>query len=103
MHRGECHSRCASSNNAFQRPTDSSGSELSIDPSPCESGESRSFPWESVRTVVDVGGGTGAMLAEILRARREVHGTLVDLPSAVARSGAIFQAAGVAKRVTTVG
>ena len=33
--------------------------------------------WESVLTVVDVGGGTGALLAEILRARPEIHGTLV--------------------------
>jgi SAM-dependent methyltransferase len=58
--------------------------------------------WESVRTVVDVGGGTGALLAEILRARPEVRGTLVDLAGTVARSGEIFQAAGVADRVTTV-
>jgi SAM-dependent methyltransferase len=59
--------------------------------------------WESVRTVVDVGGGTGALLAEILRARPAVRGTLVDLPRTVARSGAVFQAAGVADRVTAVG
>jgi hypothetical protein len=61
-----------------------------------------SADWESVRTVVDVGGGTGALLAEILRARPEVRGTLVDLPGPVARSSEIFQAAGVADRVTTV-
>jgi 2,7-dihydroxy-5-methyl-1-naphthoate 7-O-methyltransferase len=59
--------------------------------------------WDEVRTVVDVGGGTGAMLAEILRARPEVQGILVDLPSTVDRSGDIFRAAGVADRVTTVG
>jgi SAM-dependent methyltransferase len=59
--------------------------------------------WDSVRTVVDVGGGTGAMLAEILRARPEVRGTLVDLPRTVARSGGIFQSGGVADRVTTIG
>lgn len=59
--------------------------------------------WESVRTVVDVGGGTGALLAEILRGRPAVRGTLVDLPRTVARSGEIFQEAGVAERVTTVG
>jgi len=59
--------------------------------------------WESVRTVVDVGGGTGALLAEVLRARPGVRGTLVDLPRTVARSAEIFQAAGVADRVTTVG
>jgi SAM-dependent methyltransferase len=56
--------------------------------------------WDSVRTVVDVGGGTGALLAEILRARPTVHGTLVDRPATVARSREMFQAAGVADRVT---
>ena len=59
--------------------------------------------WGSVRTVVDVGGGTGALLAEILRTWPQVRGTLVDLPRTVARSGELFQAAGVADRVTTVG
>jgi hypothetical protein len=59
--------------------------------------------WESVRSVVDVGGGTGAMLAEILRKRPEIRGTLVDLPRTVALSAETFQTAGVAERVTTVG
>jgi hypothetical protein len=59
--------------------------------------------WEGVRTVVDVGGGTGAQLAEILRARPSLRGILVDLPRTVARSGAIFEQAGVAERVTTLG
>jgi hypothetical protein len=58
--------------------------------------------WDSVRTVVDVGGGTGSLLAEILRARPTLLGTLVDLPRTVARTGDIFEAAGVAERVTTV-
>jgi 2,7-dihydroxy-5-methyl-1-naphthoate 7-O-methyltransferase len=56
--------------------------------------------WESVRTVVDVGGGTGALLAEILRSRPNLRGTLVDLPSTMARSGELFQSAGVSERVT---
>jgi SAM-dependent methyltransferase len=59
--------------------------------------------WDSVRTVVDVGGGTGTLLAEILRARPSVRGTLVDGPATVARSGETFRVAGVAERVTTVG
>ena len=58
--------------------------------------------WESVQTVVDVGGGTGSLLAEILHARPTLRGTLVDLPSTVARSGEIFQAAGLAERVSAV-
>lgn len=59
--------------------------------------------WSAVRTVVDIGGGTGSQLAEILRAHPAVRGTLVDLPSTVARSREAFEAAGVADRVTTVG
>lgn len=59
--------------------------------------------WEFIKTVVDVGGGTGALLAEVLRTRPEVRGTLVDLPRTVARSRDVFEAAGVADRVTTVG
>ena len=59
--------------------------------------------WESVRTVVDVGGGTGAMLAQILRAHPGIRGTLVDLPATVARSEEMFHSAGVSDRVTTIG
>ena len=59
--------------------------------------------WESVRTVVDVGGGAGWLLAEILRARPEIRGTLVDLPRVVAQSGEVFRSAGVEDRVTAVG
>ena len=59
--------------------------------------------WDEVRTVVDVGGGTGSLLAEILRARPEIRGTLVDLPRTVARSAEVFEAAGVADRVAAIG
>lgn len=59
--------------------------------------------WEKVRSVVDVGGGTGAMLVEILRKWPEMYGTLVDLPRTVELSEEIFRAAGVAERVTMVG
>jgi hypothetical protein len=59
--------------------------------------------WEGVRHVVDVGGGTGTLLAEILRARPSVSGTLVDFPGTVARSAGVFQAAGVADRTRAVG
>lgn len=59
--------------------------------------------WDALRTVVDVGGGTGALLAEILRAHPHLLGTLVDQPRTVARSGAIFHAAGVAERAAAAG
>jgi hypothetical protein len=59
--------------------------------------------WDAIRTVVDVGGGTGGLLAEILRAHPTIHGTLVDLPATVERSSEIFEAAGVAARATASG
>jgi hypothetical protein len=59
--------------------------------------------WDSIRTVVDVGGGTGSLLAEILRARPAVRGTLVDLPRTVAHSVDVFEKAGVTDRVTLTG
>jgi hypothetical protein len=59
--------------------------------------------WNAIRTVVDVGGGTGALLAEILRAHPAVRGILVDQPSTVERSANNFEAAGVSERVTTAG
>jgi hypothetical protein len=58
--------------------------------------------WASVRTVVDVGGGEGWLLAGILKARPSVRGTLVDLARPVARSHEVFQQAGVADRATAV-
>jgi 2,7-dihydroxy-5-methyl-1-naphthoate 7-O-methyltransferase len=59
--------------------------------------------WQPVRTVVDVGGGTGALLTQILRVHPAVRGVLVDLPGTVARATETFQAAGVADRATTAG
>ena len=58
--------------------------------------------WDAIRTVVDVGGGTGSLLAAILQAHPSIHGTLVDLRPVVERSTAVFASAGVADRVTAV-
>jgi 2,7-dihydroxy-5-methyl-1-naphthoate 7-O-methyltransferase len=59
--------------------------------------------WEPIRALVDVGGGTGAMLASLLRRHAHVRGTLVDLPGTVARSAEVMAGAGVAGRVTVEG
>ena len=59
--------------------------------------------WESVRTVVDVGGGTGVMLASLLRRHPGTKGILVDLPGTVARAGEIIKSFGGAGRVTVEG
>ena len=57
--------------------------------------------WDRVRTVVDVGGGTGALLASLLQQHPQAQGILVDLPGPVARSAEIMRGAGVAGRVAT--
>jgi precorrin-6B methylase 2 len=59
--------------------------------------------WDAVRTVVDVGGGTGSMLAALLRARPHLRGTLVDLPETADRAAEIFRTTGVADRVSVAG
>ncbi|MEW9527843.1 methyltransferase [Microbispora sp. NPDC049125] len=45
----------------------------------------RGYDWSAVRHVVDVGGGTGILLAEVLPANPHLRGTLVDLPETVDR------------------
>jgi SAM-dependent methyltransferase len=59
--------------------------------------------WDSIRTVADIGGGTGSLLAEILRAHAHVRGILVDLARTVTKSDDVFKKAGVANRVTAIG
>jgi predicted enzyme related to lactoylglutathione lyase len=59
--------------------------------------------WDSIGTIVDVGGGTGAMLASLLRRHPHVRGILVDFPGTIARAGDIVTPAGVADRVTLRG
>jgi len=62
-----------------------------------------SHGWEGIRTVVDVGGGTGAMLASLLRRHPRAQGILVDFPGTVARAGEVIESFGVAGRVTVCG
>jgi len=59
--------------------------------------------WDHIRTVVDVGGGTGAMLASLIRRHSQAKGTLVDLPGTVARADRIIDSFGVSSRVEVKG
>jgi 2,7-dihydroxy-5-methyl-1-naphthoate 7-O-methyltransferase len=59
--------------------------------------------WTAVRAVVDVGGGLGHVLANLLAANSHLLGTLVDLPATAERARAALDAGGVADRVTIVG
>jgi hypothetical protein len=53
--------------------------------------------------VCDVGGGTGTLLAAVLRANPDTTGVLFDLPSVVAKAPAVLEASGVGGRVEIVG
>ncbi len=59
--------------------------------------------WTGIRTVVDVGGGTGSLLAAILAKHPTIRGVLVDQPATVARAADILEPAGVADRVSLAG
>jgi hypothetical protein len=54
-------------------------------------------------TVVDVGGGRGALLAALLAAYPAMRGVLFDLPHVVAAAGRVMREAGVADRCEVVG
>lgn len=56
------------------------------------------YDWSDVRNVVDVGGGTGTLLAALLTKHPSLRGTLVDLPSVVETGRQDLAAAGLADR-----
>jgi predicted protein tyrosine phosphatase len=53
--------------------------------------------------IVDVGGGQGQLLADLLAARRSARGILLDLPHVVSRAEALLRGKGVAERCQIVG
>jgi SAM-dependent methyltransferase len=62
-----------------------------------------SYDFHGLGTVVDVGGGQGALLAGILRDVPALRGILFDLPHVVAGAAALLYEAGVADRCTVTG
>jgi SAM-dependent methyltransferase len=60
------------------------------------------YPWEEVKLVVDVGGGTGALLAKILSSSPHLRGVLVDLVARSSEATRILDAAGVTDRCERV-
>jgi hypothetical protein len=54
------------------------------------------------RTILDLGGGDGALMAEILGAHERAQGVLCDLPSALADAPGTLAAAGVADRCRVI-
>jgi hypothetical protein len=60
------------------------------------------YDWGSLGTVIDVGGGDGTLLVELLRAHPPLRGRVVELPDTAATARARFAAAGVAARAEAV-
>ena len=60
------------------------------------------YPWPESGTVCDVGGGVGAMLAEVLRARPGLRGLLVDQAGPLSGAGEYLATRGVDDRVSSV-
>jgi hypothetical protein len=58
------------------------------------------LPLANVRSVLDVGGGTGTFLSHVLASRPELRGAVCDLPEAAAGARETFAEAGVADRAT---
>lgn len=56
----------------------------------------------TMRTVVDVGGGKGHLLAQILSLETHLHGVLADQPDQIGRAADVFAAQGVADRARGV-
>lgn len=61
------------------------------------------YDFSRFSTVVDVGGGQGALLAAILGANPGLRGVLFDLPGVIGPAEGILEAAGVADRCTLSG
>lgn len=61
------------------------------------------YDFAPYRTVVDLGGGRGHLLAAILHRHPDLRGTLFDLPHLVPDAEAFLAAAGLRERVSVVG
>jgi hypothetical protein len=58
------------------------------------------YDFSGLRSIVDIGGATGNMLAHILQRHRGPRGVLFDLPHVVTDAPALLAARGVAERVS---
>lgn len=61
------------------------------------------YDFSDVHRIVDLGGGSGQLLAEILRGNPTMRGILLERPSVVADAEAVLQAAGVDGRGRAMG
>jgi hypothetical protein len=62
----------------------------------------QAYNFSSFKTIADIGGGEGLLLASILKKYQKPTGILFDLPAEVQKSSEIFRKYGVSDRITTV-
>ncbi len=60
------------------------------------------YPWDKVRRVIDVGGGSGGLLAEVLSTHPHLRGTMVDRAGATAAATRRFAEQGLDGRADVV-
>ncbi len=60
------------------------------------------YPWNSIQSLCDVGGGTGGLLSELLVRNSTLRGVLCDVPANLARAKELFSDREVLDRVTLV-
>lgn len=61
------------------------------------------YEFDSHETIVDIGGGKGALITAILKANPQMHGVLYDLPHVLTESEAFLKTEGVLKRCKIIG
>lgn len=62
----------------------------------------RAYDFSSLRTLADIGGGTGSLLSAILRANPKLSGILFDLPHVTAAAATSLSRLNLSSRVTIV-
>jgi len=60
------------------------------------------YDFSEIKTIVDVGGGNGVLIAAILKITPSMRGVLFDLPSVIEEAGGVIKAEGVTERCELV-
>src|SRR5207253_5143599 len=60
------------------------------------------YDFSGIKTLADIAGGHGYMLAHVLKAHPNIKGILFDIPSVIGGAGAILDKEGVGERVEQV-
>jgi hypothetical protein len=62
----------------------------------------RSYPWDEINSIVDVGGNDGSLVTALLKRHPTMRGTVFDLPATVVTAAATFEKNAVSDRASCV-